>query len=353
MAHEQDRHAPGLPFGIVRRGYDRDEVQHYFDRFETELRLTATDRDAAATQARNLANQLEDARDQIASLQDDVDRLSVAPTTAEGMSDRISRMLRLASDEASEVRARAQSEAAEVVSIAEQDATAMRASCEAQLAEIQEKRSALEIEYDQTLASARTEAARIIEAAQSEASRLSAESEARRKAVQHDFEVTIAERRTSLTRALEDLETTTKAEARQRVKDATEEAQRIVETANHQADRRIAYSKELAEELRVLRGRVLAQLLGIRGQLDSVPAMLASVNREAELLDSGPAQRSLGGELAALSAAADADIEILDAAELTTSEAEAGADDEIEVEGEVDEEPTTRANGRASAQSGR
>ncbi len=34
-----------------------------------------------------------------------------------------------------------------------------------------------------------------------------------------------------------------------------------------------------------LRGRILAQLLGIRGQLDSVPAMLASVNREAELLD--------------------------------------------------------------------
>lgn len=35
----------------------------------------------------------------------------------------------------------------------------------------------------------------------------------------------------------------------------------------------------------MLRSRVLAQLLGIRGQLDSVPAMLASVNRESELLD--------------------------------------------------------------------
>jgi flagellar motility protein MotE (MotC chaperone) len=38
----------------------------------------------------------------------------------------------------------------------------------------------------------------------------------------------------------------------------------------------------------VLRGRILAQLLGIRGQLDSVPAMLASVNRESELLDAQP-----------------------------------------------------------------
>ncbi len=58
-----------------------------------------------------------------------------------------------------------------------------------------------------------------------------------------------------------------------------------MQVATEQSERKIAHAKELAEELRVLRGRILAQLLGIRGQLDSVPAMLASVNREAELLD--------------------------------------------------------------------
>jgi hypothetical protein len=177
---------------------------------------------------------------------------------------------------------------------------------------------------------------------------------------------------------LEELDSTTKSEARQRVKDATEEAQRIIETANHQADRRIAYSKELAEELRVLRGRVLAQLLGIRGQLDSVPAMLASVNREAELLDSSPSARRIGANFAALEAS-DAEVEVLDATDLTAAveltEAgdfapdavdadavdadEAGAKDSVAKEASADADSVDegdaqkRTNGRASAQSGR
>lgn len=282
-----------LPFTVVRKGYDRDEVRNYFDRFDAELRVTATDRDAAAAQARNLAAQLEDARDEIDELRKEVDRLSVPPTTAEGMSDRISRMLRLASDEASEVRAQAQAEAAEMISIAEQQAAEMRGKYESLLGETKEKREALEVEFEQTLANARNEAAKIIDAANAEADRLTKESEAKRKAAQQDFEVTMAERRTKLTRAMEELEATSRAEAAQRIKDATDESNRLVTNATQSADRKIAHAKELAEEMRVLRGRVLAQLLGIRGQLDSVPAMLAAVNRESELLDGTPEPRSL------------------------------------------------------------
>ncbi|WP_067670793.1 hypothetical protein [Nocardia miyunensis] len=285
-----------LPFTVVRKGYDRDEVRNYFDRFDAELRVTATDRDAAAAQARNLAAQLEDARDEIDELRKEVDRLSVPPTTAEGMSDRISRMLRLASDEASEVRAQAQAEAAEMVSIAEQQATEMRGKYESLLAETKEKREALEIEFEQTLANARTESAKIVEAATAEADRLTKEAEARLKAQQQDFEVSMADRRTKLTRAMEELEATSRSDAAQRIKDATDEANRLVSNATQQADRKIAHAKELAEEMRVLRGRVLAQLLGIRGQLDSVPAMLAAVNRESELLDGAPEPRSLSSK---------------------------------------------------------
>lgn len=294
---ESDRNRfVALPFTVVRKGYAQDEVRNYFDRFDAELRVTATDRDAAAAQARNLAAQLEDARDEIDELRKEVDRLSVPPTTAEGMSDRISRMLRLASDEASEVRALAQAEAAEMVSIAEQQAAEMRGKYESLLAETKEKREALEIEYEQTLANARTESAKIIEAAQAEADRIAKEAEAKRKAAQQDFEVTMAERRTKLTRAMEELEATSRAEAAQRIKDATDEANRLITSATQTSERKIAHAKELAEEMRVLRGRVLAQLLGIRGQLDSVPAMLAAVNRESELLDGAPEQRkSIGG----------------------------------------------------------
>ncbi|WP_278266136.1 hypothetical protein [Nocardia sp. AG03] len=292
---ESDRNRfVALPFTVVRKGYAQDEVRNYFDRFDAELRVTATDRDAAAAQARNLASQLEDARDEIDELRKEVDRLSVPPTTAEGMSDRISRMLRLASDEASEVRALAQAEAAEMVSIAEQQATEMRGKYESLLAETKEKREALEIEYEQTLANARTDSAKIIEAAQADVERLGKEAEAKRKATQQDFEATMNDRRTKLTRAMEELEATSRAEAAQRIKDATDEANRLISSATQTSERKIAHAKELAEEMRVLRGRVLAQLLGIRGQLDSVPAMLAAVNRESELLDGAPERKSIG-----------------------------------------------------------
>jgi len=90
-----------------------------------------------------------------------------------------------------------------------------------------------------------------------------------------------------------ELEATSKAEATRRLNDASDESRRMVEAATAQSERRIAHAKELAEELRMLRGRVLSQLIGIRGQLDSVPAMLASVNREVELLDTPTAAPEL------------------------------------------------------------
>ena len=293
MAYDSDRRAAPLPFAVVRRGYDRDEVREFFDRFDAELRVTATDRDAAAAHARNLAAQLENARLDINSLRHEVDRLSVPPTTAEGMSERISRMLRLASDEASELRANAQAEAAEVMSVAEQHATELRTRREQQLAEILRRRAALDVEFEQTMANARAEAARIVEAARAEADRLDVDADAKRRSVQRDFELTMNERRTNLTRAMAELEATSKAEATRRLNDASDESRRMVEAATAQSERRIAHAKELAEELRMLRGRVLSQLIGIRGQLDSVPAMLASVNREVELLDTPTAAPEL------------------------------------------------------------
>jgi hypothetical protein len=179
------------------------------------------------------------------------------------------------------------------MSVAEQDATELRTRREQQLADILRRRAALDVEFEQTMANARAEAARIVEAARAEADRLDVESDAKRRSVQRDFELTMNERRTNLTRAMAELEATSKAEATRRLNDAGDESRRMVEAATAQSERRIAHAKELAEELRTLRGRVLSQLIGIRGQLDSVPAMLASVNREVELLDTPTAAPDL------------------------------------------------------------
>jgi hypothetical protein len=108
----------------------------------------------------------------------------------------------------------------------------------------------------------------------------------------------MSERRAKMTQVLEELERNSKADAAHRIKEASDEANRLINSASQQSERKIAHAKDLAEELRVLRGRVLAQLLGIRGQLDSVPAMLASVNRESELLDAPVPSKSTNGSSA-------------------------------------------------------
>ncbi|WP_072816364.1 hypothetical protein [Rhodococcus zopfii] len=285
MVFDRDRTPSQLPFSIVRKGFDRDEVTNYFARFEAELRVTATDRDAAAAQARDLSRQLENARNEIDELRRDVDRLSVPPTTAEGMSDRISRMLRLASDEASELRARAEAESAEMISLAEQEGIRLRGDYEAKIAELERRRIAFEEEHAETMAAARAEANRIIAAAEAERDRLAAQAEAKRAQVQQDFEITMGERRSKLLGALDELERTSKAEADRRVEQATQEAARRVSLATEQSERKISNARDLTEELRVLRSRILTQLDGVREQLDGVPSMLAAVTREGELLD--------------------------------------------------------------------
>ncbi|MDX5451364.1 MAG: hypothetical protein LPK27_01210, partial [Rhodococcus sp. (in: high G+C Gram-positive bacteria)] len=85
--------------------------------------------------------------------------------------------------------------------------------------------------------------------------------------------------------ALDELERSSKAEAEQRLEIASREAARRLEIATEQSERKIANARDLTEELRVLRGRILSQLDGVRGQLEAVPSMLAAVTREGELLD--------------------------------------------------------------------
>ncbi|MGB6245192.1 DivIVA domain-containing protein, partial [Gordonia sp. (in: high G+C Gram-positive bacteria)] len=123
--------APGhrqSPFPIVMRGYDRDQVTDHLRRLEAELRMMAADRDSAHANSDELQGHLDDARRRIRDLQDEVDKLSVPPTTVAGMTDRISRMLQLATDESSELRATARDEAAETLSVARQEAEDIRAA---------------------------------------------------------------------------------------------------------------------------------------------------------------------------------------------------------------------------------
>ena len=133
------------------RGYDRDQVIDFFRRFDAEMRVIAADRDAATANARELADNLELAREEIEELRREVNKLSVPPTTVQGMSERVSSMLRLASDEASEIRARSEAEAAETLSIARQEAEEHRQEIARQTQEMNERREAMNAEHETTM----------------------------------------------------------------------------------------------------------------------------------------------------------------------------------------------------------
>ncbi|WP_200171820.1 hypothetical protein [Tomitella cavernea] len=258
MSYSPDPSAFSNRFDVVRKGYDRDQVVEFLRRLDAELRLTATDRDAAAAQASDLAAQLDDARDEIDQLRSEIDRLSVPPTTAEGMSDRISRMLRLASDETAEMRARAEAEAAEIRSVAAQDADELQKRHEGRLRDLERRREALESEHEHTMELARTQAGRTLEAAEAERDRLDEEARVRRDRTYEDLQ-----------KHIEETKRVAAAEADRRIKAATQEA-----------GRRITRARADFETLRTMRSHALEQLMEVRTSLDDVAAVHQRVRTE-------------------------------------------------------------------------
>lgn len=68
-----------LPFTVVRKGYDRDEVRGYFERFDGAFNAVLTDRNAANSRADELEQRLTQAQLRIAQLESEVARLSALP----------------------------------------------------------------------------------------------------------------------------------------------------------------------------------------------------------------------------------------------------------------------------------
>lgn len=284
------------PFAVVLRGYDRDQVSEQFHRYGAELRVLAADRDAAAAHARELTDLLDEAQDEIDNLRREVDRLSVPPTTAEGMSDRIVRMMRLASDEASEIRASAANEAAEVRSLARQEAETTRREADRIRSDMTSRRQAMEDEHKSTMTRADEEAARIVAEARAESDKLNRTAEENRERVQNDFDLAMSMRRDKAIRTISELEEASKDEARDRIDTANERADQTLNTANATAQQKldetntriasqVANARRITEDMQALRSSILDQLETVRRQLSLVPEALAVGTGEHDVVD--------------------------------------------------------------------
>lgn len=273
--------------------------------------MLAADRDAMAAQADQLARQLEMARSEITTLRGQVERLSLPPTTLEGLSERLQRMLRLAQEEASETKARADAEAGHIRAKAEEDARLLRARYDALLRDLDRRRAEMEAEHRAVLEKARDDAEALLRRAEDDRIRADAEAEQRRNQVEEDFEIAMAARRTKAMRILAEQEVTSKAEAERRVReateeatqrrqdaiaeatarlrDATEEAHRRVREATEEANRRISHAGQRVVALRELRTKLSTQLYAAR---DLLADAHESLEKAAPALDPLPPEQS-------------------------------------------------------------
>src|SRR3954465_15002508 len=101
----------GPSFDVVRKGYDREQVHETLAGLDADLRVALADRDAAVARSADLARQLQ-------ALHGEVEQLrrraaSAGAPTFENMGERISNMLRLAEEEAAEIRRAAEQQAAQ------------------------------------------------------------------------------------------------------------------------------------------------------------------------------------------------------------------------------------------------
>jgi DivIVA domain-containing protein len=314
---ERDLLPLGTGFDVVRRGYDRGQVEEHLDRVEADLRILTADRDAAVAQASELARALDRTRAHVEELRAQIDRLAAPPDSMEGLSERLQRMLRLAQDEAREMRSSAEQaarrtreeaderahrtvseaeerahetitnadeharttvhdadeqarstgeearrEAQAMHEAAEADAAQVRTRYDAAVADNDTRRSAMEDEHSTLMESAHAEAARIRAEAETERRRLDEESRARRVQIEEDFEIAMASRRTESMRVLARSEADARTRAETQLRDAAAESHRRLS----EADTEVA-------EIRRLRARVNNQLSALRESLGELPSL--------------------------------------------------------------------------------
>lgn len=250
-------------FDVVLRGYRRGPVRRYVQSVEEELRMLAADRDANAHHAESLTREVEKLRAERAELERRVDQLSRAPIDAAALPERLQRMLELAKEEAAEITARAQAAAENCWATAQEAAGRLRARYEDSIAELDNRRRAMETEHRTLLAQTRAEVADMTTEADRRREELDRKAAQRREQIETDFDIAMAARRAE---AMQEL-------AQQKAA-ARAEADRIVAEAKADAARRIDAAQRKVDELHDLRGQLAARIRGAREVLAEAAPLL-------------------------------------------------------------------------------
>jgi chromosome segregation ATPase len=291
-------------FSVVRRGYDRAQVDDRMSRLHAELDAAAAGRNAAVEDVRTLTRQRDASRNEaqaarssnqemraeLERLRTQVAELSIIPHTVDGMSERLQQMVRIAQDEVNDMRSRATTSAAQVLTLAQAEADELRERSVSERREFEEERRAAEESLRAQLDETQTRLDQLRHDSDGQMARLDAELADRRSRAEQGLAAEIDQQRTTMQQELAALEARHKEEAarilevanqdaRTRLAEATQEAQRVrAESRND-----IAAAQRELEELRVLQHQISEQLTSVRALLDwTLPQISAGARGQSD-----------------------------------------------------------------------
>ena len=187
-----------IDFDTVFRGYDRDQVRYYVQNTERDTRLLVADRDAALSQAEDLAQQLGSARATIRQLQTTIDRISRTPLDPAVLSERLRRMVELATADADDITRRAQAAADRTWRHAEDTAARLTERHRELLTELDQRRRDMEAEHTDLIRRAQADIERMTREAQQRRTELDRRADQARARAEVDFTLAMSARRAEL-----------------------------------------------------------------------------------------------------------------------------------------------------------
>ncbi len=227
-------------FDVVIRGYDRAQVHDAVDRLDGELRVALADKDASSARAAELTSQL-------ASVQVEVDAMretaqAAAAPNFDSMGARISHMLKLAEEEANDIRRIAAEDKsrsqAEVKASAEEAARLRKeAKDEVQRMTVEAQDEARRVTEETkaaaaaTVAEAQKQADDLNERARASAEQAEADSKARLAKIEEDFQLAQKARRAEAARVEQERDRASRRDAQNRIEQAQRKSDDMVSAA--------------------------------------------------------------------------------------------------------------------------
>lgn len=298
-------------FDVVIRGYDRSQVHDVVDRLDGELRVALADKDTAVSRAVELNSTLAEAQTELESLREKAQ--SAAAPNFESMGARISHMLKLAEEEANDIRR-----------IAAEDHERSQAELKATKEEGERVRSQAQTEAKETTEAAQAEATRVTQAAKdaaaktvaearkqaddlNERARVSAEqvelaSKARIAKIEEDFQLAQKSRRAEAARVEQERDQSSRRDAQSRIEKAQRKSDDMVAAAEKRVSdldkQRADLHARLTDVREILGGLPDIAIASVIEPSEATPAMATASNGRADTNGSADSNGGKGGSRA-------------------------------------------------------